>query len=114
MPNLKEAAVIVAGQIMDIEPQFDYVDGARTSKVKGQRVIVATGNADGFASVSIRSEDFAEILPALFDRVAWVVRYSAWSRNDNAQNSCSYVRRVTPDDVDRVYSASGLAATSSK
>lgn len=114
MPALKEAAVFVTGQVMDIEPQYDYADGKRTTNVKGQKVIIATGNADGFAAVTVRNEDFAGLSLALFDRVAWVIRYGAWSRNDNAQNSTTFVRTLTADDFDRLYSASGLAASTSK
>lgn len=111
MPALKEAAVIVTGQIMDIEPQYDYADGKRTQNVKGQKVILATGT-DGFAAVTVKNEDFSALKVGLFDRVAWVIRYGAWSRNDNAQNSCTFVRTVSPDDLDRLVSSSGLASTS--
>lgn len=101
MPNLKEAAVAVSGQILDIEKLIDF----DTKKSDGSlRVVVATG--DGFASVKIRKED-APGLGQLehFRPVNWMVRYGAWSRNDNAQTTCTFQRELNEGDLDKFASA---------
>lgn len=110
MPGLKEAAVIVAGRVLDSEPQNEYVDGRPTDKVKGFKVIVSIGDGDGFAAVSVKTEDFYRLKVEAGGSVAWLVRYGAWSRNDNAQNSCSFVREVGPNDLDKVVSFSSVTA----
>lgn len=105
MPNLREAAVAVTGQVMDIEHLLNF----ETKKPDGLRVVLATG--DGFAQVKIALEDAKGMGVDHFQQVAWMVRFGAWSRNDQGQTTCRYVRDVTEDDLDKLASFSHVADT---
>jgi len=100
MPNLKEAAVAVAGTVMDVEFTTDY----ETKKRDGNaRVVLSTG--DGFAQVKLTADDLADAGDlAIGVNVAWMVRFGAWSRNDNAQATCRFVRQINDNDLDRINS----------
>lgn len=111
MPVLKEAAVIVTGTVVSVESKKKYVNNAPTNEDDGLKVIIDAGSGDGYAAIGLSLLDAAHVNPQPGQLVAWVVRYGAWSRNDNAQNSTRFVRLVTPGDADRLLSASGALAS---
>jgi len=107
MPNLKDAAVAVAGQIMDVERLVNF----ETKKYDGQRVVIATG--DGFAQVKLSIDEAEEVQPIVMSNVAWLVRFGAYAnkqRQSDAQTTCRFISVLTPDHLDRLLSFSGLAA----
>lgn len=106
MPVLKEAAVLVAGQVMDIENLKNF----QTKEYDGKRVVVAT--TDGFASVKLSVDEAAANPVEHFSSVAWLVRYGAWAKGEgNAQTTCRFVAPVNENDLDRYASlASSLAS----
>ncbi|MDI1338130.1 MAG: hypothetical protein PSU94_18265 [Lacunisphaera sp.] len=97
MPTLKEAAVVVTGQIIDIERLSNF----ETKAYDGLRVVIATG--DGFAQVKLSIEDSELARPAAGTSVAWLVRYGAWARegSGNANTSCRFVRVVEEEFLGR-------------
>lgn len=99
MPTLKEAAVAVTGHVMDVENLTHF----ETKKFDGLRVVLATG--DGFANVKIPAEDSRDVLVNYGESVAWMVRFGAWSRGENAQTSCKFLREVNENDLDKLVSA---------
>lgn len=110
MPVLKEAAVILTGTVVSVEAKKKYVNNAPTNEDDGLKVIIDAGGGDGYAAVSLGLLDAAHTTPMPGELVSWVVRYGAWSRNDNAQSSTRFVRKATPSDLDRVLSVAGSAS----
>lgn len=97
MPTLKEAAVAVSGQIIDVERLSNF----DTKAYDGLRVVIATG--DGFAQVKLSIEDAESVKPVPQSFVVWFVRYGAWARegSGNANTSCRYVSPVTEEFLGR-------------
>lgn len=97
MPTLREAAVAVAGRVIDVERTTDY----ESQKPNGGRVTVATG--DGFARVKYSLEQFTELRPDFGHTVALLVRYGAWSgRNNGGETTCALIRPLTDQDVNGI------------
>lgn len=102
MPSLKEAAVAVSGQIIDVERLTNF----DTKKYDGLRVVLATG--DGFAQIKLNIEQADEVKPENYSRVAWLIRFGAYSnkqRQSDAQTTCRFERELTEDDLDLLNSA---------
>lgn len=97
MPKLAEAAVLVAGQIVQVEESQDF-----TTKVPdGLRVLLGTG--DGYASVKLKPEVAAQLKPQQGQGVAWFVRYGANGGGDRAASAYSaFVRPALENDLDRL------------
>lgn len=108
MPKLKEAAVAVQGQIIDIERLTNF----DTKKYDGQRVVIATG--DGFVSAKLSIDEAEEVQPMLYNRLAWMVRYGAWAGSGDAQTTCRFVRAITDNDLDLIVSARDVPVASGK
>jgi hypothetical protein len=105
MPKLKDAAVAVAGQIIDVERMTDFT----TKKYDGLRVVIATG--DGFAQVKLSIDEAEEVAPVLYDKAAWFVRFGAYAnkeRQSDAQTTCRFVKRIDPGDIDLLVSTAGF------
>lgn len=106
MPVLKEAAVIAAGTIVDIEATQDFT----TKATDGIKVLIATG--DGHASVKLKNELAQALKPTLGGKVAWLIRPGANGGGDrDARTYTSFVRPAEPGDLDKIAS---LLANSSK
>lgn len=104
MPTVAEAAVVVAGQIADIQDSKDF----NTQAPDGVKVLLSTG--DGFASVKIKTDRLAEVQPAIGKSVAWVLRYGANGGADRKAAAYSaFVREVNENDIDRIVSSSRVA-----
>jgi hypothetical protein len=102
MPKLKEAAVLVAGRIIDVEVVTEF----GTDKYDGKKIVVATG--DGFAQVKLNPERVNELQPDFGQAVAWWVRYGAYAnreRQSDAQTYSAFVRVVEPGDLDKIAQA---------
>lgn len=105
MPRLKEAAVIVAGTVIDIEVLRNF----ETKQPDGAiRVVLATG--DGFASVKVRPE-FRDVVGEVGfgESVGWLVRFGAFARDGggDAQATCAFVRLLGENDLDKLVGFSG-------
>lgn len=97
MPNLKEAAVAVAGQIIDVE----RLENFETKKYDGLKIVLATG--DGFVQAKLSIDQAEAVKPVAYDRVAWIVRYGAYAnkqRQSDAQTTCRFERVLTEADLD--------------
>lgn len=98
MPNLKEAAVAVAGTIIDVEKLLNF----ETKAYDGLRVVIATG--DGFAQVKLSVDDAELARPVGGAQVAYFVRYGAWARegrSGDANTSCRFVKLVDDEFIGR-------------
>lgn len=116
MPKLKEAAVAVAGTILDVEETPEYVDNKRTDRISAYKVLVSVGNGDGFASIKLLPPEFVELRPEIGAGVSWMARPGAWARDGGgeAQATMRFVRPVGPNDLDRIVSFSAFADKSGK
>jgi len=99
VPKLAEAAVLVAGRILNIEDVTKF----GTDEVEGKKVLIATG--DGFASVKLNNDRVAELHPDFGQAVAWYVRYgSTYNRErlNDATTYSSFVRVAAASDLEPV------------
>lgn len=106
MVNVRDAAVVVAGQVIDIEKLKNY----DTQVFDGLKVTIATGDGTAVAKLSI--DEAAEVAPVAFSSVAWLVRYGAYSnkeRGSDAQVTCKFVGRLSPGELDRLASFADFA-----
>lgn len=111
MPNLKDAPVIVAGQIIDVAA-YNKRD---TQEREGLRVTIMAG--DGFAVVKCPDAELLPlgIFPKPFESVAWVIRNSPYSVDNNSGMSTRFVRVANDADLDLIHSlTAGKAAAASK
>lgn len=111
MVQARDAAVAVAGQIIDIE-KLKHFD---TKLYDGLKVTVATG--DGIAVAKLSPDDAELAQPVAFSNVAWLVRYGAYSnreRGTDAQVTCRFVDILSAGELDRIGSFSGLYAPAGK
>lgn len=105
---IKEMAVLLGGTVADIEQLFAYDNKTQqsTSTPDGVRVtLLPLVPGDGFAQVKIAQADLEKARPVAGQSVVWVVRYGAWSRNDNAATTCRWIRSVDDDYLGRVNGA---------
>lgn len=101
LPKLTEAAVLVAGQIIDLQTSEDFT----TKAVDGVKVLIATG--DGYATVKLKTETSLNIKPTTGMSVTWLVRFGANGGGDRAASLYSaFVREANSGDLDRILSLS--------
>lgn len=104
MPSLKEAAVVVAGKIIDVEDSYEF----GTENRDGVVVLIATG--DGHAKVKLNSQRQQELQPRDGQPVCWVVRFGAnGGRDRDAKAYSSFVRPANEGDLDKIVSAFGAS-----
>jgi hypothetical protein len=104
MPTLREAPLAVAGSIINVETTYD-----RDRKFTGLRCLVKTG--DGFTQTRLNPERANEVKPAEGDSVVWLVRPGAMKGDDGSVIFfTAFEREATPDDIDRIVSASKVLA----
>lgn len=109
MPQVKDAPVILAGQVISNTIKTDRASG----EFKGRKVTVMVPGVDepGFAIVNFSAEEAAVYNPADYDRVAWYVRSAPYSVEGNNGMSTRFIRAVSEDDLDKLHS--GLPAVAS-
>lgn len=71
MPNLREAAVLLLGNVISIEATTNF----DTKAVDGIKCLVHAG--DGFANVKLKTEYADAIKPQIGHQIAWWVRPGA-------------------------------------
>ena len=110
MANVRDAAVICSGMVVDIAKVFDREN---TALLLSYKVTVMAGG--GFSIVKVTVEDVEKILaqrvPVLFVKVAWFIRNAQYSVEGNSGMSTRIVSVVTEDDIDELHSlVSGLVS----
>jgi hypothetical protein len=104
MPKLQEAAVAVAGTIVDVQDSTEF----GSDKKDGVRVLVAT--LDGFASVKLKTETANELRPTAGRPVAWIIRPGASGGNGrDASTFTMFVRALDSLFLDKLVSAFNAA-----
>jgi hypothetical protein len=96
MPKLAEAALPLAGVVIDVSGTTDF----ETKDPDGVRVVVSTG--EGFASVKLNLERAAELAPRVGRPIAWLIRYGAYSARNSAETFAAFVRVAEPRDGERL------------
>jgi hypothetical protein len=112
MPRMREAGVLLVGTALSVEllKKFDRETNRQTDAPDGVRVLVQSAHGD-FASVKIPQNALGEVaVPAPGKSIAYVVRYGAYARGQEGESFVSFVREITPGDLDLVVSLSGVAA----
>jgi len=106
MPKLKDAAMLVAGQVIDVET----LTNRDTNVPEGARVTLLTG--DGFALIKVRQADYRPDLFHVTGSYALMVRPLGWGDNNNGGGmSVSFIRYAEPGDLDLVHSVASNMPT---
>jgi len=111
MPRMAEAALPLVGTALSVEKltKYDRENRRSTNEPDGFRVLVSCALGD-FASVKIPQVALGEVaVPAPGTPVAYVVRYGAYARGQEGESFVSFLREITPNDLDLIVSGSGVA-----
>lgn len=111
MPQLKDAPVLVIGQVIDTTVTTERGTGV----VTGRKVtVMVAGDGDpGFAVVKLSVEDSQVYNPAHFETVTWWVRSAPYDIKDGPSGmSTRFLRECNGSDLDRL--ASNLKAAAGK
>jgi hypothetical protein len=108
MPALKDAPVLLTGQVIDTA----VIKNRDTEAFEGRKVtiMVADGASDpGFAVVKIVGDDAINLNPNHFETVAWFVRNAPYDITDggrrNSGMSTRFLRVANEGDLDKLVSA---------
>lgn len=111
MPQLKDAPVIVSGQVIDNATLTDRQSGDYVGR-KVTLMVVDPHGDPGFAVVKFSDEEGRVHNPNHFDQVNWVVRSAPYDIKDGPSGmSTRFIREVNAGDVDRLLSAVSAPAT---
>jgi len=108
MPNLKDAPVLVVGIVVTTDPI--YKRDSEPKQLEGHKVTLMSG--DGFAVVKVTNEDIARagiLIPEPQQQVAWFIRNTPYSVDNNSGMSTRFVRVVNPQDAEIVAHVVGIA-----
>jgi hypothetical protein len=108
MPQLPEADIPLVGTALQVERLTKYDNEAKkaTDIPDGVRVLV-NSSLQGFASVKIPQKAFEAdptLLPGIGQSVAYIVRHGAWARGEQGNVFVTFVRSLTPGDLDQIAS----------
>lgn len=107
MPTLKDAPVLVTGQVIDTA----IIKNRETDAFEARKVtIMVAGEGDpGFAVVKLVGDDGLANNPNHFEVVAWWVRNAPYDITDggrrNAGMSTRFLRAANEGDLDKLVSA---------
>jgi hypothetical protein len=104
LPNIKDAPLILSGQVL----MFDTLTDFETKAPTGAKVTVLTN--DGVTVVKVRQEHLAALAPIVGTQVVWYVRPTPYSIDGNSGMSVGFVRVVDYGDVDQLGSLVQAAA----
>jgi hypothetical protein len=103
MPNMRDANVILGGQVIDVQDDVNRETGQfRGIKVS---VLVAEDGEVGLAVVKVKTLSDTSLpipRPAVGQSFAGVVRNAPWDVGGNSGMTTIFVRPVSTDDVDRI------------
>lgn len=110
MPNMRDANVILGGQVIDVQDDVNL----ETGEFRGVKVtvLVAEGGEVGIAIVKIRTDRQTKQIPVqrpqVGQRFTGIVRNAPWDVNGNSGMTTIFVRSVSADDIDRLVADAGL------
>lgn len=102
MPNLKDAPVLLGGQVIDTSLSTNRATG----EVTGRKVTVMAPEAGGpgFAVVNVKGDDLHTVDPQPGQSVLWMVRAAPYDISDgdrrNVGMSVRYLRTANEGDLD--------------
>lgn len=111
MPQLKDAPVLVVGQVID----NTIITKRGTGEFEGRKVtVMVAGDGDpGFAVIKLGVEDAQVFNPNHFDSVAWWVRSAPYDISDgNSRNtgmSTRFIRPANSGDLDGIHNVLNAA-----
>lgn len=107
MPALKDAPVLLTGQVIDTA----IIKNRETDAFEGRKVtVMVAGDGDpGFAVVKLAGDDGLHNNPNHFEQVAWWVRNAPYDISDggrrNSGMSTRFLRSANEGDLDKLVSA---------
>jgi hypothetical protein len=98
MPLVKDAPLILSGQIIALDLTSDYETKAPT----GAKVTILAG--DGMTVVKLKLDALQAQKPIAGDAVVWYVRPVPYAMEGNSGMSVGFVRNVDMGDLDALHS----------
>jgi hypothetical protein len=109
MPQIPEAPVLLVGTIVSARQTNGYADNPQTGKSEstgpdGGLRLTVRGELDDLAVaiIKVTADQVRDLQPVPGQRVAWFIRYGAYTQDRGAGVSCGLVRPANMEDANAI------------